>query len=173
MLLVEPFVHLREVQNPPLEVIKYADLHCMEKVGLWEGAHDGWNMLRHVESSVNMVWQEFGIGSLGVGIADVGCYTEGNLQAMLLQPVGTSWSHHLHTDDCNTHSRCWNFVQRWQAGVPAEEPCSAPLSLFAAAQPAPFEEYCGSWLELAGERALRSCTLRSSSRSSKLDCQLS
>jgi hypothetical protein len=63
-------VRLHEVENPLLEVIKHADLNCMEEVGLWEVAHDTGNMLKQIQSSVNMVQQEFGIGCLGVGIAE-------------------------------------------------------------------------------------------------------
>ena len=61
---------LHEVENPLLEVVKHADLHCMEEVGLWEVAHNTGNMSKHVESSVDMARQEFGIGCLGVGIAE-------------------------------------------------------------------------------------------------------
>jgi len=63
-------VRLREVENSLLEMVKHADLHCMEEVGLWEVAHDTGNMSKHVESSVDMARQEFGIGCLGVGIAE-------------------------------------------------------------------------------------------------------
>jgi hypothetical protein len=42
----------------------------MEEVGLREVAHDSGDMLKNVESSVNMVGREFGIGCLGVGIAE-------------------------------------------------------------------------------------------------------
>jgi len=63
-------VRLLEVENPLLEVIQHADLHCMEEVGLMEVAHDTGNMSKHVESSVNMARREFGIGCLGVGIAE-------------------------------------------------------------------------------------------------------
>jgi len=63
-------VRLYEVETPLLEVIKHADLHCMEVVGLWEVTHDTGNISKHVRSSVNMARQEFGIGSLGVGIAE-------------------------------------------------------------------------------------------------------
>ena len=45
---------LHEVENPLLELVKQADLHCMEQVGLREVAHDAGNMSKHVESSVNM-----------------------------------------------------------------------------------------------------------------------
>ena len=45
---------LHEVENPLLEVIKHADLHGMEEVGLQEVAHNTGNMPKHFESSVNM-----------------------------------------------------------------------------------------------------------------------
>jgi len=63
-------MRLHEVENPLLEVVKHADLHCMEEVGLREVAHNTGNMSKHVESSVNMAQQEFGIGCLGGGIAE-------------------------------------------------------------------------------------------------------
>ena len=63
-------MHLHEVENPLLEVVKHADLQHMEEVGLREVAHDRWNILKHVESSVNMAQREFGIGCLGVGIVE-------------------------------------------------------------------------------------------------------
>jgi len=56
------------VDNPLLEVVKHADLYCMEEVGLREVAHNTGNRSKHVESSVNMARREFGIGCLGVGI---------------------------------------------------------------------------------------------------------
>jgi hypothetical protein len=40
----------------------------MEEVGDREVIHDTGNMSKHVEISVDMVRQEFGIGCLGVGI---------------------------------------------------------------------------------------------------------
>ena len=46
---------LHGVKNPPLEAVQHADQHCMEEVGLQEVAHGTGNMLKHVESSVNMV----------------------------------------------------------------------------------------------------------------------
>ena len=70
ILLFNPFVSLHEVENPLLEVVKYSDLHCMEEVGLREVTHDTGNMSKHVESSVDMARREFGIGCLGVGIAE-------------------------------------------------------------------------------------------------------
>jgi hypothetical protein len=63
-------MHLHEVEYPLLEVIKLADLHCLEKVWLREVAHDTGNMSKHLDSSVNMARREFGIGCLGVGIAE-------------------------------------------------------------------------------------------------------
>jgi len=63
-------MHHHEVENPLLEVVKHADLHCMEEeVRLKEVTHSTGNMSKHVESSVNMALREFGIGCLGVGIA--------------------------------------------------------------------------------------------------------
>jgi len=47
-------VRFHEVENPLLEVVKHADLHCMEEVGLGEVAYNTGNMSKHVESSVNM-----------------------------------------------------------------------------------------------------------------------
>jgi len=42
--------------------------------------------------------------------ADVGRYTQGNLQTMLPKPVFNDWRCHLHRARCNTSSRCWDFV---------------------------------------------------------------
>jgi hypothetical protein len=53
--LVEPFVRLHEVENPLLEVIKHANVHCMEEVRLQEVAHDKGDMSKHIESSGDMV----------------------------------------------------------------------------------------------------------------------
>ena len=61
---------LHEMENPLLEVINHADLHCMEQVRLQEVAHDTGNMSKQVQSSVTMARREFGIGCLGVGIAE-------------------------------------------------------------------------------------------------------
>jgi hypothetical protein len=58
------------VENPLLEMIKHTNLHRIEEVGLREVAHDTGNMLIHIEISVNMARQEFGICCLGVGIAE-------------------------------------------------------------------------------------------------------
>jgi len=70
IVLVEPFVCLHEVENPLLEVVNHADLHYMEKVWLREDPHDTGNMLKHVESSLNMALWEFSIGFLGFAIAE-------------------------------------------------------------------------------------------------------
>jgi hypothetical protein len=48
-------MRFHDVENPIVEVVKHANLHCMEEVGLREGAHDTGNMLKHGEFSVNMV----------------------------------------------------------------------------------------------------------------------
>jgi len=40
MVVVEPLVHLPEVENPLLEVVKHGSLHFMEEVGLLEVTHD-------------------------------------------------------------------------------------------------------------------------------------
>jgi hypothetical protein len=40
----------------------------MEEVRLREVTHDTANMFKHIESSVNTAGQDFGTGSLGVGI---------------------------------------------------------------------------------------------------------
>ena len=61
---------LHEVENPLLEVVKHADLHCLEEVGLREVPDDTGNMSKQVESSVNMARREFRICCLGVGIAE-------------------------------------------------------------------------------------------------------
>jgi len=47
-------MRLHEVENPLLEVIKHADLHCMEEVGPREITHNTGNMSKHFQSSVNM-----------------------------------------------------------------------------------------------------------------------
>jgi hypothetical protein len=58
------------VEIPLLEVVKHADLHCMEMVGLREIAHNTGNMWKHVESLVNMSGRELAIGCLGLGIPE-------------------------------------------------------------------------------------------------------
>jgi len=67
-------MHLHIVRNPLLEVVKHADLHCMEEVGIQEVAHNTGNMSKHIESSVNIVRREFDIGCIGVGIAERSIY---------------------------------------------------------------------------------------------------
>ena len=44
IVLVELFVALYEVENQHLEVVKHADLHCMEEVGHREIAHNTGNI---------------------------------------------------------------------------------------------------------------------------------
>ena len=63
-------MHLHEVEYPLLEVVKHTNLHCMEEVGLREVAHNTGNMSKHVESSVNMLQREFGLGCVSVSIAE-------------------------------------------------------------------------------------------------------
>ena len=58
------------MEIPLLEVVKHADLHFMEEVGLWQVAHNTGKMLVRVESSDNMAQQEFGNSYLGVGNAE-------------------------------------------------------------------------------------------------------
>ena len=70
IVVVEPFVCLHEVENPLLEEVKHADLHCMEEVRLREVAHHTRNRSKQVESSVNMIGRVLAIGCLGVGIAE-------------------------------------------------------------------------------------------------------
>jgi hypothetical protein len=63
-------VRLDEVDHPLREVIKHTELNGMEEVELREVPHDSGNLLKQVETSVNMVRREFSIGYLGVGIAE-------------------------------------------------------------------------------------------------------
>jgi hypothetical protein len=70
IVLIELFLRHQEVENALLEVVKHANLHCMEEVMLWEVAHDTGNMPKHAESSVNMGRREFGIGCPGVAIGE-------------------------------------------------------------------------------------------------------
>jgi len=104
---------------------------------------------------------------------DVGRFTQGNRQDMLLKPVCNAWSCHLHREHSNTLSRRWDLVSRWEPGAPAGVLRSAHLGLFTAAHPAASEDHCSYWLESAGERPLRRCVLRASGGSSKIECQLS
>jgi hypothetical protein len=76
-VLVKPFVHLHDVEYLIVEVVKGADLHCMEEVGLKEVTHHIANMSKHVESSVNMVRREFGIPCLG------DCITERTMSVVI------------------------------------------------------------------------------------------
>jgi len=58
------------VENPRLEVVKHADLHCREEVGLQEVSHDTGNMSKHDEVWLNMARSQFGFSCLGVGICE-------------------------------------------------------------------------------------------------------
>ena len=46
---------LQEVDNGLLEVVKHADLLCMEKVGHSQATQETGNGSKHVDSSVNML----------------------------------------------------------------------------------------------------------------------
>jgi hypothetical protein len=48
-------MHLPNVQNPALKVVKHANPHCTEEGGLQVVAHDAGNVPKHVETPVNMV----------------------------------------------------------------------------------------------------------------------
>ena len=48
-------MRLRSVENPLLEVVKHADLNCMEDVGLGEVAYDTGNMSANIIFWLNMV----------------------------------------------------------------------------------------------------------------------
>jgi hypothetical protein len=48
-------VHLDNVDNLLQELWRHADLHCMDEVGLSKETHDTGNIMKHGESSVNMV----------------------------------------------------------------------------------------------------------------------
>jgi len=64
------FVHLHEVENPLLEVVKHANPHYMKKVTLWEVAQHTGNMSKHIEFSLDKARQEFSISCLAVSIAE-------------------------------------------------------------------------------------------------------
>jgi hypothetical protein len=63
-------VHFHEVENRLLEVVEHANQHCMEVVGHRKVADDTANMSIYGISLVNIARREFGIGCLGVGIAE-------------------------------------------------------------------------------------------------------
>ena len=48
-------MRLHEVEKTLLGVVKHADLHWMEEVGLWDVAHVSGNILKFVQSLGNMV----------------------------------------------------------------------------------------------------------------------
>jgi hypothetical protein len=97
-------VRLHEVENSLLEVVKHAYMHCMEEVGLREVTHDTGNMSKHVASSVNMAQQAFGIGCLGVGMAErssIGCDPAGGVAC---QERHNLQLHSLHPRTKNRHA---------------------------------------------------------------------
>jgi hypothetical protein len=55
IVLVEQFLCPHEVGNPLLQMVKHADLHCKEEVGLQEITYDTGNQSKYIESSVPMV----------------------------------------------------------------------------------------------------------------------
>jgi hypothetical protein len=61
---------LHDVENQLLEVVKHANLHCMEAVGLLEVTHDTGNMRKNDESSVDMPRREICTDRPGVGITE-------------------------------------------------------------------------------------------------------
>jgi len=70
IVLAELFVRVQKVHNLLLGVVKHADLHWMEEVGLQEVTQDTRNMLKHLDSSANTARRHFGIDCLGVSIAE-------------------------------------------------------------------------------------------------------
>jgi hypothetical protein len=76
---------LHQVDNPLLEVVKYADLRCMEEVGLRKIASNTGTMSKQVESLVNMARQELGIGCLGVGFTERSIYVVILLRMLLVK----------------------------------------------------------------------------------------
>jgi hypothetical protein len=67
-------VTIREVENPLLEVVTHAVLHCMGEVRLREVTHNTGNMSKHVESLVDIAQPEISIGYLGVGTTERSIY---------------------------------------------------------------------------------------------------
>jgi hypothetical protein len=57
----------------------------MKEVGPKEVTHNSGNILKHVESSVNMVWWEFGIAYLDVGIAEHSIFVVIPLRLLLVR----------------------------------------------------------------------------------------
>jgi hypothetical protein len=68
IVLAELFIRLHDVDHPLMVVVKHADLHCIEEVGLRAATYDTRNKLKHFESSVTMMRHEFAMGYVGVGI---------------------------------------------------------------------------------------------------------
>jgi hypothetical protein len=67
-------VRLHEVDNPHLEVVKHADLQCMEKVRLREVARNAGNVSNHIAMSESMLRRQFGIVCIDVCIAERSTY---------------------------------------------------------------------------------------------------
>jgi len=70
IVLVELFIHLHEVENPVLEMVNHAVLHCMEEGRLRDVAHNTGNMSKHVEFLVNMAPGEIDFAFFVVGITE-------------------------------------------------------------------------------------------------------
>ena len=102
----EPFVCVHEVENPLLEVVKHADLHCMEQVGLQVMTHNIGIMSKHVESSVNMARQEFVTSCIVI------CIVEHSIQVVI--PPGVL----LVTSDIISKFVRWTFAP--YTGMPLE-----------------------------------------------------
>jgi hypothetical protein len=79
-------MRLHEVENPHLEVVKDADLHGIDEVGLQEATQEIGNMLKHVESSVDMARGVFSTSCLGVGITEHSIYISNNPSFRLKHP---------------------------------------------------------------------------------------
>ena len=47
-------MHHQKVDNPPLQVVNHADLHCMEVVRIREVTHETENMSKHIEFLLSM-----------------------------------------------------------------------------------------------------------------------
>jgi len=63
-------MHVHEVENLLVQVVKHVDMHCVEEVGLREVDHNTGNMSKQVESFMNTAQREFSIGCLRLGVAE-------------------------------------------------------------------------------------------------------
>jgi len=61
---------VHEVENPLPEVVKHANLHCMEEVGIRQVVHNTGTVSKHIESWLNMARRLFSIGYHGRGIPE-------------------------------------------------------------------------------------------------------